>query len=297
MGYFRCPRLQQLPDPLEFLLGDDGGESVFHPHRLLAVSGPLAPDQSAGVGFVGEEFVDGGLAPLLAVGGGDALGVESLEDVQGGPALEGEVEDAADHGVVGRVQFQAGTLLGPVLDIDPLVPVGGAGIHPETPGGRLAHTPRHFLGQILRVELVHGLDDGLHELAGGGVVGVLGDGYDADALAPQHGLEGHGVLPLAGEPRKLPDQDFLEGRVGLAGFVQHLAELGSIGDPAALGLVHVLADGQVAVLLGVVSKGAKLGGNGEVHVLAVAGNPGVEGRRYQVVLLTHCSVLHLALTD
>ena len=61
--------------------------------------------------------MDGGLAPLLAPGGGDALGVEGLEDVQGGLALEGEVEDAADHGVVGRVEFQPGALLGPVLDV------------------------------------------------------------------------------------------------------------------------------------------------------------------------------------
>ncbi|MDE2842725.1 MAG: hypothetical protein OXN21_05005 [Chloroflexota bacterium] len=77
--------------------------------------------------------MDGGLAPLPAVGGGYALGVEGLENVQGGSALEGEVEDAADHGVVGRVQFQTGALLGAVLDVDPLVAVGCVGGHPEAP--------------------------------------------------------------------------------------------------------------------------------------------------------------------
>ena len=124
------------------------GEGFFHPDRLLPVPSLLAPDQGAGVGFVGEELVDGGLAPLLAAGGGDALGVEGLEDVQGSPALEGEVEDAPYHGVVGRVEFQARAFLGPVLDVDPLVAVGGVGGHPEAPGGGLSHTPRHLLGQI-----------------------------------------------------------------------------------------------------------------------------------------------------
>ena len=90
------------------------------------------------------------------------------------------------------------------------------------------------------------------QLAGWGVVGVLGDGDDANSLAPQHGLEGHGVLPLAGEAGELPDQNLLERSIGLAGLVDHPAELGPIGDAAALGLVHELADDQVAVLVGVV---------------------------------------------
>jgi len=70
---------------------------------------------------------------------------------------------------------------------------------------------------------------------------MLGDGDDADSLAPQHGLEGHGVLPLAGEPAKFPDENLLERGLRLAGLVQHPAELGPVGDPAALSLVHVLA--------------------------------------------------------
>ena len=79
---------------------------------------------------------------------------------------------------------------------------------------------------------------------------MLGDGDDADALAPQHGLEGHGVLPLSGEARELPDQNHLERGGGLAALVDHLAELGPVGDAAALGLVHVLAGHGVAVGLG-----------------------------------------------
>ena len=125
----------------------------------------------------------------------------------------------------------------------------------------------------------------------GGVVGVLGDGRDPDAPFAEHGLEGHGVFALAGESRKLPDENLLEGRVGTAGLVQHPAELGAVGDSAALGLVHVLAGDGVAVVLGVVSEGPKLGGHGEVQVLAVAGHPGVEGRRGESCLLIHTGCL------
>ena len=81
---------------------------------------------------------------------------------------------------------------------------------------------------------------------------MLGDGDDANALAPEHGLEGHGVLPLAGEAREFPDKNHLERGRRLAAFVDHVAELGPVGDAAALGLVHVLAGDGVAVVLGIV---------------------------------------------
>ena len=81
---------------------------------------------------------------------------------------------------------------------------------------------------------------------------MLGDGDHANALAPQHGLEGHGVLALPGEATKFPNENHLERGRGLAALVDHVAELGPVGDPAALGLVHVLAGHSVAVVLGVV---------------------------------------------
>ncbi len=81
---------------------------------------------------------------------------------------------------------------------------------------------------------------------------MLGDGDHSDALAPQHGLEGDGVLPLAGEAAEFPDQDDLEGSVGLTALLDHLPELGSVCDAAALGLVYVLAGDGVAVGPGVV---------------------------------------------
>ena len=105
---------------------------------------------------------------------------------------------------------------------------------------------------IFAVEFVHALDDGLQQPAGSGVLGLLGDGDHADAPPAQHGLEGDGVLALAGEPGEFPDENLLEGGLGLAGRVQHLLELGPVGDAPALGLVHVLAADQVVVLLGVV---------------------------------------------
>ena len=193
--------------------------------------------------------MDAGLAPELPPGAKDALVVEGLGDVHHPVAGLAHVEDALDDAGRVRVGFQGGSLLGSVRHHDPVVAEGGVAGDPEASGCGLPHPPRDLLGQILRVELVHALDDGLHELAGGGVVGVLGDGDDPDALAPEHGLEGDGVLALAGEAGELPDQNLLERSVGLGGCVEHLAELRAVGDAPALGLVHVLADDDVAVLL------------------------------------------------
>ena len=106
---------------------------------------------------------------------------------------------------------------------------------------------------------------------------MLGDGDDADAAPAEHRLEGDGVLTLARETRELPDEDFHEGGVGAAGGIQHLAELGAVGDAAALGLVHVLAGDGIAVLLCVVAQRPELCCDGQVDVLAVAGDAGVEG--------------------
>ena len=49
----------------------------------------------------------------------------------------------------------------------------------------------------------------------------------------------------------------------------------------------VLADYDVSVLLCMVPKRPQLCGDGEVHVLPVAGNPGVEGRRRVVMSFNH----------
>ena len=108
---------------------------------------------------------------------------------------------------------------------------------------------------------------------------MLGDRYNPYALAQEHGLEDDGVLPLSGEATELPDQDYLKGSLRLATFLDHLLELGPVGDTAALGLVDVLAGNGVAVGLGEVFERPQLGGHRQVHVLPVAGYPGVEGCR------------------
>ncbi len=73
---------EQLLDPLELPLGYDGGMCVLDPHRRRAVLGLGSPDHCAGVGFVVEHGVDGGLEPFLAVGGWYALGVQGLGHVE-----------------------------------------------------------------------------------------------------------------------------------------------------------------------------------------------------------------------
>ena len=90
------------------------------------------------------------------------------------------------------------------------------------------------------------------EPACGVVLGLLGDGDDAEALAPDHGLQDDGVLPLASEAAELPDQYLLEGCLGPLGLVQHLLELRAVHHASALRLVHVLPDDLVVVLVGVV---------------------------------------------
>ena len=185
--------------------------------------------------------MDAGLAPELSLGAQDALAVEGPGDVRHSVAGLGKVEDALDHTRGIRVGLQGGPLLGAVLHHHPVVAEGGVAGDPEAARGGLPHPSRDLLGQILAVEFVHALDDGLHQLAGGGVVGVLGDGDDSNSLAPEHGLEGDGVLPLAGEAGELPDQNLPEWGTGLGGRVDHLAELRPIGDATALGLIHVLA--------------------------------------------------------
>ncbi len=276
------------------LPGHQGGPGVLHPHRLpcLLVLALHAPDGGAGVGFVGQQVVDDVLLPAPSPVG-DAPTVQFFADFGEPVAPPGTLEYLLHDGRGHRVNLQGGTVLHSVADLDPVVAEGGLGGKEIAARGGLPHSPFYFFGKIFRVKFVHGLDDGLHQLAGGGVVGVLCDGDDADSLAPQHGLEGHGVFPLAGESAEFPDQNHLERCRGLAAVVDHLAELGTVGDPAAFGLVHVLPGHGVAVVLGVVSERPHLGGHGQVHVLAVAGHPGIESRRGQGLEL----FLHVVLLE
>ncbi|MCY3881627.1 MAG: hypothetical protein OXG61_05855 [Chloroflexi bacterium] len=118
----------------ELLGGDDRGEGILDTHGAEAVLGGGAPDQGSGVGLVGEHRVDGRLVPALAPGARDALVVEYPGDGEDALALEGHIEDAAHHGIRGRVQLQLLTLAGTVLYLDLAVPVGRDGSDPEATG-------------------------------------------------------------------------------------------------------------------------------------------------------------------
>ena len=83
----------------------------------------------------------------------------------------------------------------------------------------------------------------------------------------------------------------LKGVCGLLASSLIFLELGPIGDASALGHIDVLPGDVVAVLLGVVPECPQLGGHGQVHVVAVAGHPGVESSRYGVLVFSHYFVL------
>ena len=274
-------------DAAEQLLRDDRREGVLDTHGRGTVAGVEAPQQRARVNDVGEEDVDAVLRPGASRRVGNAVVVEGAGDLRDALPGLGKREDALRDGSGVRVGLEPRTLLGAVLDVDLLVAVRRAAGDPEAAGGGFAHAARDLLRKIFGVELVDALDDRLHELAGGGVVGVLRDGDDADAASAQHRLEGDRVLALAGEARELPDEDLLEGGILAARLVEHPAELRPVGDASALRLVDVLADDQVVVLLCVVPQRAKLGGDGEVDILAVARHAGVQGGRRRVGSFAH----------
>ena len=207
------PGPHQSRNPSELPFRDDCRERVLNPHGRFAVAGIRAPDERARIRLVGEDVMNHGLRPGLAVCRGDALVVQGLGDVEHATSRLGHPEHSAHDRVPGWVEFQFRTLLCAVLNMDPDVSVGSRARHPEPPRRGLTHSSHDVLRQILRVEVVHALDDGLHQLTRRSVIGVLGDGDHPYPLAPQLGLEGHGVLPLAGEPTEFPYQDDLKRRL------------------------------------------------------------------------------------
>ena len=224
------------------------GPRVLHAHRLsgLLVPAPHAPYRRPGVGLVRQQVVQPVLVPPLPPVA-DAPLVQLLADlfqpVTSQRTLEYLLHDRGDR----RVDLQGGAFLDSVAHFHPPVPEGSTARQEVASGRCFPHPPDNLLGKILAVELVHRLDDRLHQLAGGGVVRVLGDGDDADALLAQHGFEGHRVLALAREPGELPYEDHVERRLSSAARLNHLPELRPIRDASALCLVHVFADDDEAV--------------------------------------------------
>ena len=56
-----------------------------------------------------------------------------------------------------------------------MIAVGGPGRHIKSPRGAFPHAPEDLLTQVGRIEFVQALDDGLHELPGGGVIEGFGE--------------------------------------------------------------------------------------------------------------------------
>ena len=118
--------------------------------------------------------------------------------------------------------------------------------------------------------------------------------YLPSQLPPSSTAHEYLSFPLLLSPS---DEDLSERGLGQSGLVDHLVELGPVVDAPALRLVHVLADDHVAVLVSMVSQRPKLSGHREVHVLAVAGYPGVGCPWRGFASFTHLRVFLLVPTN
>ena len=264
------PLLEALLDRIERLTRDQRLPRAFRAHRFrLFVAGcGLSPDCRPCVSLVGQDVVEASTLPAFAFVGDAAL-VEISRNFLQADAAKRLLEDLLDDRTGIWIDHQCRPLLGPILDFDPSVAERRLRAEKEPSRGGFPHSSSNLLGEVLRVELVHALDDRLHQLAGRRVVSVLGDRGNPDAATTQHRFEGDCVLPLACETGELPDQDLLERRIGQSGFIQHLAKLRAVSNSAALSLVDELAHDQVVVPFGVVPERPELGGHREVNILAI----------------------------
>ena len=177
-------RQEQLELAAEQLLRDERLPGALHPHGVWSLLSlrRAAPDRSPRIGFVGEQVVETVLLPALAVLR-DTPPVEVAAYLLQAVPSQRTREDLPHERRGRRVDLQGRALPHPVSHLHPLVAEGGLGTEEEATRGGLPHSPDNFLGQILRVKLVDALDDRLHQLAGGRVIGVFGDGDDTDAAA------------------------------------------------------------------------------------------------------------------
>ena len=197
------------------------------------------------------------LVPASSVDRDPAL-VQIASDLLEAQTAPGHLEDLLDKRRRLRVDNEGGPFLRTVLNLDSLVTIRSLRGEEESARCRLAHAARDLLGEVLGVELVDRFDDRFHQFAGRRVVGVFGDRSDPDPAPAQHRLERDGVLALASEAREFPDQDLLKGSVSPARRIQHLTELGPVGNAATLRLIDELTHYDIAVSLGVVAERAKL---------------------------------------
>ncbi|MCY3655385.1 MAG: hypothetical protein OXG95_02095 [Chloroflexi bacterium] len=149
VGALRRARAHERLHAAELLLRDDPRKGALDAHRRRAVLRAHAPLEHARVDLVGEQDVDAVLGPGASRGVGDAIVVEGAGDPGDARARLGEGEDALHDRRGLGVHLELRALLRAVLDVDPLVAVGGAAGDPEAARGGLAHPPRDLLRKIL----------------------------------------------------------------------------------------------------------------------------------------------------
>ncbi len=212
---FRCTGLECLLDLTEGPTGNDGWPCVFGADGigLLSYTAGASPNRCARVDLIAEDVADARLEPSLSAVR-DSAAVEFHADFLESVAAQRHAEHLFDDSGGRGINFQRRVLAIAVLDLDPVVPERSTTGQVVSTRGSLPHAPSHLLGKVFGVELVDALDDSFHEFAGRGVIGVLRNRNDADALAAEHGLECNGVLAFAREAGELPDENLLEGSVG-----------------------------------------------------------------------------------
>lgn len=108
------------------------------------------------------------------------------------------------------------------------------------------------------------------------LIGVFRYRHHRHASSAKQRLVDDGVLAFPGEAWELPDQNLLERGLGQSG------------------LVDALVHDHISVLACVVSQRPKLSGHRKVHVLTVAGDPGVEGHWCGLGSFTHLRIIQSA---
>ena len=135
---------------VEQLPRHQGRPGVLHPYRVgrLVSLGLPAPDCGSGVGFVGQQVVQGVLLPAPSPIG-DAPVVQALADFLQAVAPQGGLEYLNHDGSGVQVHVQGGTFLGSVVDLDPLVTEGRTGCQVEAPRRGFPHAPHDLLRQVI----------------------------------------------------------------------------------------------------------------------------------------------------
>ena len=129
------------------------------------------------------------------------------------------------------------------------------------------------------MEPTHALDDGLQELAGRGVVGLLGDRDYPDAPLRSMDSNATACSLLRASRENFRTRISLTGALDLPASSVIPLNWGPVGYSSAFGLVCILTGDYLSVLSGVVAEGPQQRGHRRVHIPPITGQPGKECRR------------------